>query len=226
MKLGVLFSGGKDSTLALQKAMQKEEIACLITVASKNPESYMFHTPNIDVTRMQAESIGLPLVRVETSGQKELELVDLSKAIIEAKKEHRIEGVVTGAIESVYQAERIQRICDKLDLWCHNPLWKLDQENLLRQILENQYRVIISGVFAHPLDDSWLGREIRADTITELVKLREKFQISPSGEGGEIETTVLDAPFFKKRIEITKAEKKYALNSGTYDIIEARTVEK
>ena len=61
MRLGVLFSGGKDSTLALHLAAEKEEVTCLITVVSKNKESYMFHTPNIDVTALQAEALALPL---------------------------------------------------------------------------------------------------------------------------------------------------------------------
>ena len=110
MKLGVLFSGGKDSTLALHMAAEKETVACLITVESKNAESFMFHTPNIDVTALQAEALGLPLVKVETEGQKEVELADLEHAIAEAKSRYGIEGVVTGAVESVYQASRVQRI--------------------------------------------------------------------------------------------------------------------
>jgi diphthine-ammonia ligase len=68
MKLGVLFSGGKDSTLALHKAAEKEQITCLITLQSKNPESYMFHTPNIDLAGFQAEALGLPLVAEVTAG--------------------------------------------------------------------------------------------------------------------------------------------------------------
>ena len=87
MRLGVLFSGGKDSTLALHLAAEKEEVVCLITVVSKNQESYMFHTPNIDVTVLQAEALGLPLVSVATEGQKEEELADLERAIAEAKSQ-------------------------------------------------------------------------------------------------------------------------------------------
>ena len=77
MRLGVLFSGGKDSTLALHIAANKEDVACLITLVSKNPESYMFHTPNIEMTALQAEALRLPLVSVVTEGQKEAELADL-----------------------------------------------------------------------------------------------------------------------------------------------------
>src|SRR3989304_4478691 len=116
MKLGVLFSGGKDSTFAAWKAMQKEKVVCLITVVSENEESYMFHTPNIKLTELQAEAMGLPIVVQKTRGEKEKELEDLRKAIKQARQKYKIRGVVTGAIASTYQATRVQKICDELDL--------------------------------------------------------------------------------------------------------------
>jgi len=226
MRVGVLFSGGKDSTYALFKAWKKDEVICLITVISKNKESYMFHTPNIDITKLQAEAMSLPLIQVTTEGKKEEELKDLEKAIRGAKETFKIEGVVTGAVESVYQSERIQRICDNLDLSCINPLWKKDQEELLKEIINNKFKVIISGIFAYPLDEKWLGREIDEKTIKELVELRKKYHISPSGEGGEIETTVLDTPFFKKKIEILESEIQAKDNSGVFIIKKARLINK
>ncbi len=226
MKLGVLFSGGKDSTLALHKAEEKEEVACLITLRSKNPESYMFHTPNIDLTELQAEALDLPLVTKVSEGKKEEELVDLKEALAEAAAEFQIEGVVTGAVESVYQAERVQRVCNQLDLWCFNPLWKSNQKALLEEIVENRFKAIISGVFAYPLDESWLGKEINTEVITRLVALQQQFGISPSGEGGEIETTVLDAPLFKRKIEILNHSAKWMGSSGVFRIKKARLVPK
>jgi ABC transporter with metal-binding/Fe-S-binding domain ATP-binding protein len=221
MKLGVLFSGGKDSTFALQLAAQKETVACLITVASKNKESFMFHTPNIDVTALQAEALRLPLVRAETEGQKEAELADLETAIAEAKARFGIEGVVTGAVESVYQASRVQRICNRLDLWQFNPLWKTSQQALLETLVAQKFQVIISGVFAYPLDATLLGKQLDTAMITRLVELQAKYGISPSGEGGEIETTVLDAPMFRQKIQITDAEAKWTGTSGVYIIKKA-----
>jgi len=226
MKLGVLFSGGKDSTLALHLAAEKEQVACLITMVSKNKESFMFHTPNIDVSALQAQALGLPLVRVETEGRKEEELADLECAIAEAKGRFGIEGVVTGAVESVYQASRVQRICNRLDLWQFNPLWKTDQKALLETLIAKKYQVIISGVFAYPLDQMWLGRQIDSAIVARLVELEGKYGISPSGEGGEIETTVLDAPLFKRRIEVADAVVEWSGSSGVYVIKEARLVSK
>jgi ABC transporter with metal-binding/Fe-S-binding domain ATP-binding protein len=226
MKLGVLFSGGKDSTLALHMAAEHEEAACLITLASKNPESYMFHTPNVHITALQAEATGLPLITKVTEGKKEEELRDLEQAIAEAIIQHGIEGVVTGAIESVYQAERVQRICDHLNIWCLNPLWKGNQRRLLEKLVKKNFDVIISGIFAYPLDETWLGKQLDTDLIGRLVELEKKFGISPSGEGGEIETTVLDAPLFKKRIEILASETEAKGNSGVFRIMKAKLVPK
>ncbi|NOZ77339.1 MAG: TIGR00289 family protein [Euryarchaeota archaeon] len=227
MRLGVLFSGGKDSTYALYRAMEKEEVVCLISVVSKNKASYMFHTPNIGLTALQAEAAGLPLVRVETEGEKEEELDDLERAIREAKERHGIEGVVTGAIASVYQAERVQRICAELDLWCFNPLWQKDQEELLHELLDEGFKVIISGISAYPLDASWLGRELDRETVQALLALaRGRYGISPSGEGGEIETTVLDAPFFRKRIRVLASEIEAEGSTGAFIITGAELVEK
>ncbi len=226
MRLGVLFSGGKDSTLALHYAAKKEEVVCLITLVSQNRESYMFHTPNIDITKLQAEALGLPQITKKTQGEKEKELSDLEDAIAQAAKDYEIEGVITGAIESVYQAERVQRICHKLGLWCFNPLWKHDQKALLEELIEKQFRVIISGIFAYPLDEKWLGKQIDTKLIERLVDLQQEYGISPSGEGGEIETSVLDAPLFKNEIEVLDYSVESKGNSGIFEIKHARLVPK
>ena len=80
MKLAVLFSGGKDSTLAAWLA-QKEghELSCLISIISENKHSYMFHTPSIEKTKAQAQAMDIPIIVQETKGEKEEELKDLQE---------------------------------------------------------------------------------------------------------------------------------------------------
>jgi len=110
MKIGVLFSGGKDSVFAAWLAQRTGyKLSCLITLVSENPDSYMFHTPSIKKTKSQAQAMGIPLIVQKTKGIKELELKELETAIKLAKKKHKIEGIVTGALESVYQSSRIQK---------------------------------------------------------------------------------------------------------------------
>jgi len=225
MRLGILFSGGKDSTLALVKAQKEHEIVCLISLISENKESFMFHTPNIDITLLQSHALGIPLIRQKTKGD-ESELVDLKRAIEQAVKTYNIEGIVTGAVRSTYQASRIQKICHELDLWCFNPLWLKNQVELLYEIVDKKITAIVSGVFAEPFDESYLGRTIDLSLVKDLADLELKHKINPAGEGGEIETTVLDAPIFKKKIIITDSKKEFKNFSGTYSILDARLEEK
>jgi len=226
VNLGVLFSGGKDSTFACYRAMENNTVACLITLISENVDSYMFHTPNIRRTGLQAEAMGIPLFSWPTKGQKEEELVDLKDAIAAAREKYGIEGIVTGAIESVYQAARVQRICRELNMWCFNPLWQINQVDYLRLLISDGFNIIISGVFAYPFDESWVGATLTEELVQKLVQLQKKYKINPSGEGGELETFVLDGPLFKKRIEILKASRTYENYRGHFIIDDARLVEK
>ncbi len=203
MKCGALFSGGKDSCYAAYLATkQGNELACLISVISENPESYMFHTPSINQTINQAEAMDIPLLIHNTKGEKELELKDLEDAIKQAKKKYKIEAIITGALHSEYQASRIQKICDNLGLRCINPLWHKNEIQYLDELIENKFKVMIIGVFAYPLDKSWLGRMIDNKFIEDVEKLKEKYKIHPAGEGGEFETFVLDCPLFKNSLKV------------------------
>jgi len=206
MKLAALFSGGKDSTYAMYKAMQVHEIVCLITIKSENPDSYMFHTPNINLTELQAEALGLPLLSFKTKGEKELELKDLKKAIKQAKDKYHIEGIVTGALKSEYQANRIQRICDSLELECINPLWQMSQEQEMRDIIKAGFKFMIIRIAAYGLSKEWLGKVITNKDIDRLVELNKKYHINIAFEGGEAESLMIDGPIFKKKLVVKKAE--------------------
>ena len=202
MKVGVLFSGGKDSTYAAWLAKKMgHEIECLITLYSENEASYMFHTPAIELTKEQAKLMDIPLVARETKGEKELELKDLQRAIEKAKVKYNLQGIVTGALASDYQASRILEICKQLKLECINPLWHKDQIELLKELVSNKFESIISGVAAYPLDRKWIGRKIDEKFIADIEKLAEKYKLNPAGEGGEFETLVINCPLFKKPLK-------------------------
>lgn len=207
MKLAVLYSGGKDSNYALYLARKYgHKIVCLITIISENKESYMFQTPASNQTKKQAKQIGIPLMIIKTLGVKEEELLDLKRAIKEAIKKYEIEGIVTGAVRSVYQASRIKNICTELGIECINPIWQKNQLDLLKELVEKKFEVIIVGVGAYPLDETWIGRKIDKKFIQEMQELQNKYQINPSGEGGEYESFVLYSPLFKKRLRVKHKE--------------------
>ena len=215
MKLAALFSGGKDSTYALYLMQQQGfEIVSLLTVVPKASDSYMFHYPNILWTKLQAEAMGIPIKYRESSGLKEEELKDIEALM----KEEQVDGFVCGAIASDYQWSRLNEICERLGKPLYSPLWRKDQLTLLEDMVSAGFKFMIAGVFAEGFDEGWLGKVITSQSIKELEKLRDKYRISVSGEGGELETFVLDAPIFSKTIHIEEAHSNWSRHSGNYFI--------
>ena len=223
MRLAALVSGGKDSVLALYRAQQMgHNIEVLATMIPKRSDSYMFHHPNIHMTDYLAKALEIPLVHAETSGIKEKELEDLNNLLASLD----VEGVVTGAIASSYQKERIDKLCNEIGIESVAPLWHQDPLAIMDELLDLKFKVIIVGVYAHGLDEKWLGREITKESLEELVELNRRFQISLVGEGGEYESLVLDAPMFRKRIEILESEASYENSSGVLTIKKAKLTAK
>jgi len=219
MKTAVLFSGGKDSVYSAYLAKKSgHKLTYLISIFSDNKESYMFHTPSIEKTKKQAEVMGIPLLIQKTKGKKEEELNDLEKAIKTAKEKYRIEAIVTGALHSIYQSSRIQKICDKLKLKCINPLWHKNEFEYIEELIKNKFEIIITGVAAFPLDEKWLGRKIDKDFIEDVKELNKKYKIHPAGEGGEFETFVLDCPLFRRELKVVNKKISGEKNSWRMEI--------
>ena len=206
LKLGALVSTGKDSWYACH-IMQRQNynIGCLITIKSENPDSYMFHTPAIELVQMQSEASGIGLVSVDTQGSKEDELAELKDAMKKAKDEHEIDGIVTGALYSTYQRDRIERVCDELGLKVFSPLWHINQETEVREILDSGFSFILVSIAAEGLSRKWLGREMTYEALEELKAMADKTGFNIAGEGGEYETLVLDCPMFSKKIKILRS---------------------
>jgi diphthine-ammonia ligase len=223
MKLAALVSGGKDSIFAIYKAFEEgHEVTHLINIIPARSDSYMYHSINLHMVELISAACEIPLIQQQSSGIKELELDDLTLAL----KKVNVEGISVGAIESQYQAGRVQKICDSLGrLKVYTPLWHRDPEELLNEMAK-VLDIRIVRVAADGLDKSWLGRPINVNSIENLKALNRRYMVHMAGEGGEYETVVLDAPFFKKRIEIVKSEVEWEGDSGSLKILEAKLVDK
>ncbi len=227
MKLAVLYSGGKDSNYALYLAQKHgHDVGCLVSMKSKNQESYMFQTPGNDFVSLQAECLDIPLIHFETSGEKESEVEDMKAALKQAKEEYGIEGVVSGAIKSAYQGQRVQRVCFELGLECYNPLWQINEEEFIESLLKDQFDIRIIGVFSYPLDSSFLGKKYDFSMYEKFKKMNETFDVSLIGEGGELETFIVDGPNFKKKIFLEGTPEMDSENSGIINISKCEVVEK
>jgi len=222
MRLAVLFSGGKDSTYALNLVKREHEVKFLITIFPEKG-SWMFHFPCIELTKLQAKALGIKQVIAKTKGEKEKELEDLKKAI--KKVRNKVEGIVSGAVASNYQKSRIDRVCEDLGLQSISPLWQKDQLSLLEEEASCM-GILITGVFCEGFDESWLGRRMDKECLQDLIKLNKKYGVNLSGEGGEYETFVLDSPTFKKKILIESWKKVWEGNSGYIVVEKAKLINK
>lgn len=202
MRLAVLFSGGKDSHLAMYKASIDHEIVCGITMNSENDYSYMFQSLGCEYTKIQLELQGVPQLLISTQGEKEKELEDLKKGIEQAIEKYQIEGIVTGAILSTYQSSRIQKICKELDIWCFNPLWQMSSEQMFEELNKFSFEIVLLGVFGYPLNKNFVGKFLDLDLQQKLLDYEKKYQISAIGEGGEFESFVINGPLYSKKIDI------------------------
>ncbi|MAH51364.1 TIGR00289 family protein [Candidatus Pacearchaeota archaeon] len=210
MKVAVLFSGGKDSCLALHLAKKEHEIVCLLNIVPKNFDSFMFHKPNFDLLKRQARELGVKLVMGETLGEEGRELDDL--ALLIGKVKDDVDGIVVGGIASSYQGKRIKKICDEYGLEFVAPLWDFSSEKVWEELLKNKFEVVMTKIACDGLGRGWLGKVIDKKNLGELKKLSEGHGFRMDFEGGAAETAVLFMPGFKKKIGIefdVKSEGEY-----------------
>ncbi|WP_226040467.1 diphthine--ammonia ligase [Natrinema sp. DC36] len=229
-----LFSGGKDSSWALYRALEQGlPVERLVTVHPAG-DSYMYHVPATELAAQAAESIGIELIDVEpddfaadaatdSSAQGDDELEPLEAALEELDRllAGGIAGVTAGAVESEYQTSRIRGMCDRLDCDLFAPLWQENPRELADAMLEAGFEITIIQVAAHGLDESWLGRTLDADAIADLEDLHEEYGVHILGEGGEFETFVVDGPHMDRRIDL-EYETEWGGTRGRLRITDAR----
>ena len=196
MSWAALTSGGKDSVLSIQKAIdQGMDVKYVVTARPRNRDSYMFHSANLDVVPIIAKVGGMEYVEIETHGRKEEELTDLESGLSGLD----IEGVIAGAVASAYQADRVKAITDRLGFSLFTPLWHMDTEILLREVADRMDAIIIVTA-AEGLDESFLGAHINDELIVRLKRVAANRRINLAGEGGEYESLTLSAPFYSRPI--------------------------
>jgi len=208
-----LFSGGKDSSWALYRALEDGLNVTRLVTVHPGDDSYMYHVPATNLAALAAESIGIDLLEVDpddlgaeaatdSAAQGDAELEPLEAALGELAAEIDLAGVTAGAVESEFQTSRIEAMCERLGIDLYAPLWQRDPVTLAEEMLDAGFEITIVQVAAAGLDESWLGRRLDADALDELVTLNERYGVHPLGEGGEFETLVTDGPHMDRPIEL------------------------
>jgi uncharacterized protein (TIGR00290 family) len=204
MKVIVSWSGGKDSCLALHKAIAKGFDVAFIT-------TFLWETPAfwhpLEFVPLQAEAMGIRHVLTKV---KEPYFEQYREAISRFVNEEHVEGIVTGDIALVDNGGRafhqawIDNVCKGLNIEVIKPLWGLDRLEILDELLSEGFRVVFTCVKQPWFDEKWLGRELDRESLKALLQLRDKYGMDICGERGEYHTVIVDGPFFKKAIQIAE----------------------
>ncbi|HTT14218.1 MAG TPA: diphthine--ammonia ligase [Thermoplasmata archaeon] len=204
MTTTALVSGGKDSIYAAYLGdTQGWPVDELVTLKPVDPDSMMFHTPNLDLVALQAAAWGKRHRTVPVAGAtEEAEQAALESAIAGAHG-----PVVAGAIESSYQWARLLRAGDRVGRRIYTPLWRKDPGRVVREEIAAGLDIRLVHLAAEPLAPELLGRRLDRTLLEELERLsRTVRRVHVAGEGGEFETLVVDAPFFSSRLEFDRTE--------------------
>ena len=250
MRLAALFSGGKDSTFAIFLAKSAgHTIECLITIRPASDESLLFHYPNSEMTQHLSKAMQIPLVTVPLQDRTQIisrediqdqnsnsgsngmsdrdkEVMAIDEALSRAKTIYDIEGIVHGGIASNFQKKAFEAVCKKYSLHTLAPLWGADQQRYMRELVDNNFTVMIVGVSAMGLEKEWLGRIIDKDHLARLSELSKKCGFNLAFEGGEAETLVIDCPLYSKRLDIKRSNVKWDGQRGIFEILEAELIDK
>lgn len=195
-----LVSGGKDSIFSASIAdAQGWPVDELVVARPADPDSFMFHTPNLALVALQAEAWGKRLRELEVPKGSEAEEVEALRRALSGGRS----AVVAGAIASSYQWSRLARVTHELGRPLVTPLWGKAPERVVEAEIADGLDIRIVQVAAERLGPELLGRRLDGDLLRELRSLGEHGPaVHPAGEGGEYESLVVDAPFFRQRIAI------------------------
>jgi len=223
MKLAALFSGGKDSTYSIYKVKQMgHDVKCLVTVFPKSSDSQLLHFPAIELTKLQSKTLKISQITSTLDSNELAEEMDALKILLKrAKQDFQIEGLVHGGISSEFQKKCFEKICEKIDLKIITPLWKINAREYMNDLIDSKFKFILTSVSSGGLDETWLGKIISADDISELDKLSTKYGFNLNFEGGEAETFVIDCPLYSYPIKITKSKVVWDGYIGRFEIEDA-----
>ena len=158
-----MYTGGKDSCYALHLAVaQGFEPVCLVTLRPRGWESLLFHYPGLDLVKLHAEALGLPLLEVEAGDDEYSALV---QALRTARSVCGCRYVSSGALLSHSQRVRFVMAGAEAGVTLYAPNWGRRHDRYLVELVEAGIEFIIVSVQAYGLPVSLLGRPVTREMV-------------------------------------------------------------
>ncbi len=203
-KFVVSWSGGKESTLSLYRALNQDvNVSYMMSFVSSSGRS-MSHALNVKLLEAQSEAIGIPIVMREVTWDT---YEQGFKELVNELKPRGIEGCVFGDVWLEEHQEWTDRVSRELGIKALSPLFGNDPVNLFKEFVELGFKALVIMVKHEFLGDEWLGRKLDQEFLNELLEIKDSKNVDILGEMGEYHTFVYDGPLFKKRIELLETQK-------------------
>jgi diphthine-ammonia ligase len=190
-KAFVSWSGGKDSVLALYRAIRTVDVPYLLNMLSEDGLNSRSHGLSAKLLKVQAIAMGKVIIQRPSTWKGYEEA--FKKAVLELKGKG-ITAEVFGDIELQEHRDWIERVCGDLDIEPIFPLWGAEREELINEFISAGFRAIVVSTRAEILGEEWLGREIDWGFVKDMKDLGD---VDLCGELGEYHTFVFDGPLFR-----------------------------
>lgn len=195
------WSGGKDSCLALHRALQGGgQCRALISMLDENGARSRSHGLRPEVLIAQAQAMNLPLHTGHASW------TTYENVFIEQLQRLHDEGVtaaVFGDIDLEPHREWEEKVCDRVGLRTCLPLWKEPRRKLVDEFLSAGFKAIVVAAREDRLPPDCLGRVLDE----ELVAWIESHGCDACGEEGEYHSVVVDGPLFHTPLHLVPGER-------------------
>jgi uncharacterized protein (TIGR00290 family) len=193
MKSFFSWSGGKDSMLALHRALDAgHHVDALLAMFDESGDRSRSHALPPALMQAQADALGIPLVMRRASW------TDYEAVFTEQLRAFAAQGITHGLFGDIdLQPHRDweEKVCAAAGIEAVLPLWQEPRRKLVDECLALGYRARVVCVDARFLDKSFCGREFDAAFIADLPP-----GVDACGENGEFHTFVFDGPRFAQRV--------------------------
>ncbi|WP_010681270.1 Dph6-related ATP pyrophosphatase [Acetivibrio cellulolyticus] len=188
------FSGGKDSMLAIWRAIKQGMVPLeLITTYNIDAKVSWFHGVPDELLMKIRDSIGIPINLVRTSGD---EYAANFENALKKAKECGAEVCVFGDIDLEVHRTWCTDRCDAAGIEAYFPLWNESRESLVYEFIDSGFKAIIKVVDNKKLSPEFIGSLLTRETVNKI----KESGADMCGENGEYHTFVYDGPLFKEPV--------------------------
>jgi uncharacterized protein (TIGR00290 family) len=213
------WSGGKDSTLALERLLgdPQRRVAALVTTVTEGYDRIAIHGVRRSILHRQAKALDIPLFEAMLAPGADNAAYESAFASALAEARASCGGDLrTIAFGDLFLADvRAYResMLDQLGWRADFPLWGEDTAHLARAFIERGYRAILTCVDTEQMDGAFCGRDFDAALLDDLPT-----GVDTCGENGEFHTCVYAGPLWQEPIRLARGER--VLRDGRFQYID------